>query len=801
MFGFLDFQIKSLFNGMMPSSFFGAEGQYLDAIGIDPDLPADDVGDDVRAAGVIRPVAYSSFDDTNLTSYPIAIIKTPKDTNTYVVCADGSMAIYNSSNVYQSTVNVSGAKANGAWYQNNYIYITTGTDVSRYGPLSSSPSLADNFWTSTLSKTALVNNSYPQVGILSIPLSAHWGFLHVDGAGYFLDYKDGKGMVHMINTKKVTAEGDTDDTTRPSAYNVLDLPSNYLPIHIGPYGEDIVVAAAFTNDSGVMQGPAALFFFNPADTVPSFYRKTPLPDPMCTATSYMNGQLRGLSGVIGDVGYRLWQYMGGDTISTLAVMEDAYIPLQGAVGFLANRMQWGASRIQPIGFSSGVFAYGTKSSRFPEGLHHVIATYFDSLDGPELLTNPNFTGNASGWTLGTGWAYSSNHIVFTPFGSELVTNGTFTGSASGWDVGSGWTYASNQVSTDGSFSGIQQTLNLGATGTFRCTFTIGTTNSSLLRVFLLSNITPEVDLSATAGAHTIDFSGSTTGSDVLKFIPDFFTPFIGVLDTVSLKFCNQGTVAQTIASAVAGQSYKFKVTVNTSGANISVSLGGGTAVVLTPGSYNESTTLVCGSSGTDLVFTPDIGASGTLDTVSLKAIGGLPAGTNAAMVTAIARTEQDFSYNSLMIGGKGGATGACALFGLDDLIVFNLFRSPVFHIGKPFTFVHMLLSLAGINALTAVEAGIVITPVLCMNHGTIRTTGTSITAALLTEILARTPSEEAHGFFKFTPEMFPFVNGTNTGAQGYNDVYMEFQFTNTAGTAVGVASISLPVTIRVSTED
>ncbi len=34
--------------------------------------------------------------------------------------------------------------------------------------------------------------------------------------------------------------------------------------------------------------------------------------------------------------------------------------------------------------------------------------------GPELITNGSFTGNANGWSLGTGVSYNSNHIVFSP---------------------------------------------------------------------------------------------------------------------------------------------------------------------------------------------------------------------------------------------------------------------------------------------------------------------------------------------------------------------------------------------------
>ena len=33
--------------------------------------------------------------------------------------------------------------------------------------------------------------------------------------------------------------------------------------------------------------------------------------------------------------------------------------------------------------------------------------------GPELITNGEFTGDASGWDLGTGWAYGTNNLVAT----------------------------------------------------------------------------------------------------------------------------------------------------------------------------------------------------------------------------------------------------------------------------------------------------------------------------------------------------------------------------------------------------
>lgn len=36
----------------------------------------------------------------------------------------------------------------------------------------------------------------------------------------------------------------------------------------------------------------------------------------------------------------------------------------------------------------------------------------DAVLGPQLIVNGNFNGNATGWTLGAGWAYGSNNAVF-----------------------------------------------------------------------------------------------------------------------------------------------------------------------------------------------------------------------------------------------------------------------------------------------------------------------------------------------------------------------------------------------------
>lgn len=46
--------------------------------------------------------------------------------------------------------------------------------------------------------------------------------------------------------------------------------------------------------------------------------------------------------------------------------------------------------------------------------------------GPELLTNPDFTGSATGWTLGTGWSYGSDAVTHANGSTESLSQGITT---------------------------------------------------------------------------------------------------------------------------------------------------------------------------------------------------------------------------------------------------------------------------------------------------------------------------------------------------------------------------------------
>src|SRR3990167_7695594 len=161
-------------------------------------------------------------------------------------------------------------ECHGAEYYNNYIYLFTGTNVSRYGPLNNSPALAHNIWKGTTlgSLTALTNTTYPTLRGVTIP--NHVSYVHGDGSMYFADFINGQGLIHRINTKKVTNEGDTNGTTVASAYNVLDLPFGFYPTAITNYSTATLIAGIYTVDTTINQGRSAFVLWDPTDTT-SFY--------------------------------------------------------------------------------------------------------------------------------------------------------------------------------------------------------------------------------------------------------------------------------------------------------------------------------------------------------------------------------------------------------------------------------------------------------------------------------------------------------------------------------------------------
>jgi hypothetical protein len=260
--------------------------------------------------------------------------------------------------------------------------VTGKTDVSRYGPLDATPAFQNAWWTG-LNLTPLTDTTYPVMRLVSIP--NHWGFVHTDNSLYFCDFANGYGFLNRIHTMKVTYEGDTNDTTVPSAYNVLDLPLGFYPTSINSYGTSVAITALQSvDDTGfVNQGNAALFIWDPTNTV-TFDQQLSFPDPIATALSVRNGRLTAVSGNI-QRGCRLSEYVGGSTFQEIGFIDDAVPAFAGAVDSQGNRLYVGSYCLEPLE-SAAVFALNSKTRTRSNDLQNVAVVGTQTAASDQIVT-------------------------------------------------------------------------------------------------------------------------------------------------------------------------------------------------------------------------------------------------------------------------------------------------------------------------------------------------------------------------------------------------------------------------------
>lgn len=349
-------QITGVTGGLSASPYLYAQGQFLNAVGIDPDQPISDNANDYLPSAMIRPSSYTAFSGANVTAVPKWFTTNPKDAKIYALLDNGRFVSYDSAFSNETLIaTASSCSGNGLCYYNNYIYVFTGTTVDRYGPLNGTPAYTTGVWTgATLGTlTALTDTTYPTVRD-SVVLPNHVACVHGDGSLYFLDYVNGQGLVHRINTKKVTYEGDTNGTTVPSAYNVLDLPFGYMPTAICSYGTDLVISAIQTSDSVLKQGDSALFVWDAASS--SFRVQIPVSDPVITGLKNSNGTLYIFCGGLVNNGYRLAYYAGGESVKTIYFSSEGHSPLQGAIDALGDKIYWGTIKMVQTASSPEYYA-------------------------------------------------------------------------------------------------------------------------------------------------------------------------------------------------------------------------------------------------------------------------------------------------------------------------------------------------------------------------------------------------------------------------------------------------------------
>lgn len=366
--------IDNISGGHAPALSIAKRNQFQSTIGIDPDFNVTESSNTI--GGVLRPVSYEDFSGAQVDAKVVGMTTTPEDSKVYTLQSDGNLVSYTSALASEtSEMATNSTVADSLIYYNNYLYMTgtggggTGTDIDRFGPLDGTPAKGGDFWTSTLSMSALrLNYSYSH----PLGLPRHAMHVHVDNKLYICDYAEvageGKrGLIHFIKTDRGTDPGDTNDG---STYGALDLPYNSYPVDIESFGNDLVVAAIGTEQSASQGGRSKLFFW---DTVSdSFYRVVKLPDPYITALLNHNGVLYIWTGSNGK-GYRVLRYIGGDSVEQLYFSPTGYPPGPAAVAGSGKRIVWGAGTIDPI-TSSSVYSFGSKQSGLPNAVQCIATT-------------------------------------------------------------------------------------------------------------------------------------------------------------------------------------------------------------------------------------------------------------------------------------------------------------------------------------------------------------------------------------------------------------------------------------------
>lgn len=379
-------QIDSILGGISQNAYQGRRNEFHSSIGIDPDRRIFTSGV-AKTSGVLMPSSATDFTSTGLSGYPVWFITNPENVLLYVYASDGELISY-SGFASETVIGVptSGA-GNGAAYYNNYIYLATPTNISRYGPLDNTPVLTNTVWTGTTlgSQTALGNPTYPDFRGVSLP--NHPMHVHADNKLYVGDFEtadnanEGRGKIHWIRTEQATDPGDTNLGTTQNAFY---LPPSYAPIDIESWGMDLVIAAvslsaATGDDASTRRGNAKLFFWDAINAPALPYKAVQLPDPIVSALLNHNGRLFIWSGSYGSglsgdgAGVRLSEFLGGYSVRQLAFIEEGAPPIAGGVAAQGDRVVWGGFTTYPED-SICMYAYGYKNGNIPAAIHNIASS-------------------------------------------------------------------------------------------------------------------------------------------------------------------------------------------------------------------------------------------------------------------------------------------------------------------------------------------------------------------------------------------------------------------------------------------
>lgn len=367
--------IQSILGGMSPINNFYAVDQYSDANGIDPFLTASDSGG-ALPTGLLRPSnlgAIGSFDIGTNSDFTAVhwLVAEPKGGNVYVYHSSGSTFSMAQNSLAVAALSdggsMSSSTGNGMEYYDNYIYFAKNTDIARYGPLNGSPAFDGTYWTSTLSKAALTNTSYPSTTFwTNMRYPNHYLHRHSDGKLYIADVVGNQGTLHVISTTKTTVEGDTDNG---STANKLQFGYGLWPTAIESYGSQIVVAlyeGTSNTAAPAFSGRAKLAFWDTTSQSFNTITWAEFPDPLITGLKNIDGTLYIISGNNFGFGFRISRYIGGTSFEDVYISHYRQLPFPGGIDGEQNRIVIASNGTGggPTVYSLGIGVPGVK-----KGLH------------------------------------------------------------------------------------------------------------------------------------------------------------------------------------------------------------------------------------------------------------------------------------------------------------------------------------------------------------------------------------------------------------------------------------------------
>lgn len=128
-------------------------------------------------------------------------------------------------------------------------------------------------------------------------------------------------------------------------------------------------------------------------------------------------------------------------------------------------------------------------------------------------------------------------VTAQTLGTEKVSNGSFTGNATWWSLASGWSYSSNNIYANGTnAASAQQTFSVSPSTLYKIKFSISGGNSGTMRIYFNNSYFNTLNFPFADGDYIfyVTTGWSDTGQGI-RFTTQDASPFTGYIDNVSIQ--------------------------------------------------------------------------------------------------------------------------------------------------------------------------------------------------------------------------------------------------------------------------